>query len=83
MSNIDFLIASLNESKYFYVIQPEIDPKWFLFDIGEGTPERVMWTSNLRTALIFPTEQVVEEFRSSFLSNRNTYITRMERKSFK
>lgn len=78
---IEQLISVLQEEKYVYLIKStHKQGPWFFFDIeNDKRPYRVIWVRYVLPAFKFPTEELVEEFRSEFLTPRRCEIIRLEK----
>lgn len=79
---LEHLISALQEEeKYMYLIKStHRQGPWFFFDVANAErPYKIMWVKYMLPAFKFPSEKLVEEFRTEFLAPRKVEIIRLER----
>lgn len=77
---LDYIIGKYQPERYIYLIRRrKVDGRWFLRDVAGKFPFPAIWTPHFSTALLFPTEQEVEEFKCEFVSPRPCEIIRISK----
>lgn len=76
---IDDMLAQVENHEHVYTIEMKKNQKnWFLLAVTPADViQQVYWTSALRSAHLFMSEQTVEEFKADYITPRKVSIIRL------